>query len=46
MQFVLNHVEIENEKITRDVENDENDDNELKKNDLSDFFFAIQNFDV
>ncbi len=46
MQLALNHKKIEIEKITRDVDDDENDDNELKKNKTLETFYATQNDNV
>ncbi len=46
MQFVLNHKEIEVEKITWNVDDDENDDSELKKNETLETSHATQNDNV
>jgi hypothetical protein len=40
MQLALNHRKIEIEKITRDVDDDENDDSELKKSETFETFHA------
>ncbi len=46
MQLALNHKEIEIEKITRDVDDDENDDNELKKSETFETSHATRNDNV
>ncbi len=46
MQLALNHTEIEIEKITQDVHDDENDDNELKKSETFETSYATQNDNV
>ncbi len=46
MQFALNQKKIEIEKIIRNVNDDENDDNELKKSETFKTFYATQNDNV
>jgi hypothetical protein len=46
MQLASNHKEIEVEKITQNIDDDENDDNELKKNETFETSHATQNDNV
>ncbi len=46
MQLTLNHTIIEDEKITRDVDDDENDDSEINENESSKSSRTIRNRNV
>jgi hypothetical protein len=46
MQLTLNYTIVENEKITRDVDNDENDDNVINENEFSKSSQTIQDRNV
>ncbi len=46
MQLTLNHIIIEDEKITRDVDDDENDESEINENESSKLSQTIRNRNV